>query len=239
MLIPTAAEEEPGHIHSTAAVPRITGVTRRSMLTASMAIAGAAFTGGVAPAFGQKTALRRTAEDALGPFFPLTVPADQDADLTVVSGKDGRALGQLLYVSGRVVNTRGEPVADAMLEIWQANAVGRYAHPGDDSKPALDPNFQGYAKLRTGADGSYRFKTINPGAYADRTRHIHFDARGRNSRLITQMYFEGEPLNERDPLLKLRSPEARKTLISQSVAPTGTQERDALAVAWDIVLASG
>jgi protocatechuate 3,4-dioxygenase beta subunit len=138
-----------------------------------------------------------------------------------------------------MLNTRGEPVADAVLEIWQANAAGRYAHPGDDNKAPLDPNFQGYARIRTGADGSYRFKTVNPGPYAGRTRHIHFDVKGRNTRLVTQMYFEGDPLNEKDGLLKRRSAESRKTLISRPVTPTGTQERDALVVTWDIVLASG
>ena len=238
MLLPTASEEESGHDHSISSM-QAAGVTRRGMLRASMAIAGAALSSGIAPAFGQKALLRRTAEDALGPFYPLTVPADQDADLTIIAGKEARARGQLLYVSGRVVNTSGEPMADAVLEIWQANAVGRYAHPGDDSKAALDPNFQGYAKIKSAADGSYRFKTINPGAYDTRTRHIHFDVKGRNTRLITQMYFEGEPLNDNDPLLKVRSAEAKKTLISRTVAPTGTQERDALVVAWDIVLAYG
>ena len=236
MLNPTAADDETGHHHA-APQPRL--ITRRGMLTASMAMAGAAFTGVIAPAFGQKAELRPTSEDMLGPFYPVTVPADQDADLTVIEGQAGRAAGQLLYVSGRVVNPRGEPVADAAIEIWQANAAGRYAHPGDDSKAPLDANFQGFARLRAGVDGSYRFKTIKPGAYSGRTRHIHFDVKGRNTRLTTQMYFEGEPLNESDGLLKRRSPASRATLISRNVAPSGKQERDALVVSWDIVLASG
>ena len=239
MLTPTAAEEVSGHPRA-AHIPQVAAVTRRGMLTASMAMAGAALAGGIAPAFGQKPLLRETAEDALGPFFPLTVPADHDFDLTVISGKKGRALGPLLYVSGRVVNTRGEPLANALLEVWQANAAGRYAHAGDNTnKSPLDPNFQGYARIRTGADGSYHLKTVNPGAYEDRTRHIHFDVRGKNTRLITQMYFEGEPLNDTDPLLKAQKPDDRKTLISRPGTPAGKQERDALVVAWDIVLAFG
>lgn len=238
MLNPTAADDEAGH-HHTAPPPRVVPVTRRGMLSASMAMAGAALTGVIAPAFGQKADLRPTSEDMLGPFYPVTVPADHDADLTIIEGQSGRAAGQLLYVSGRVVNTRGEPVPDAVIEIWQANAVGRYAHPGDDSKAPLDANFQGFARIRTAADGSYRFKTIKPGAYSGRTRHIHYDVKGRNTRLTTQMYFEGEPLNETDGLLKRRSPASRNTLISRNTAPAGKQERDALVVAWDIVLASG
>jgi protocatechuate 3,4-dioxygenase beta subunit len=202
-----------------------------------MALAGAAFTSLSASA--QKTELRETADDALGPFYPLTIPADTDFDLTVVAGKDGRAQGQLLYVSGRVLNTRGEPVSDAVLEIWQANSHGRYAHPGDTNKAPLDPNFQGYAKIRTGVDGTYRFKTIKPGAYEDRTQHIHFDIKGKNTRLITQMYFEGEARNETDGLLKRRSPASKKTLISRYGSPSGDQEKNALVALWDVVLASG
>lgn len=237
MLTPTASEEESGHDHALPAVQN-TAVTRRGMLTASIAVAGAALTG-MAPAFGQKPAMRPTSQDALGPFYPITVPADQDFDLTVVSGKEGRAQGRLLYVSGRVLDTKGEPVPDALLEIWQANAAGRYAHPGDDSKNPLDPNFQGYAKIKTGADGSYRIKTIMPGAYDNRTAHIHFDVKGRNSRIITQMYFEGEAKNATDPLLKGRSAESKKTLIAVDGKPAGQQEKDARVATWDIVLAFG
>lgn len=237
MLTPTASEDDSGHDH---ALPGSHNpvATRRGMLTASIAMAGAALTG-IAPAFGQKGTMRPTSQDALGPFYPITVPADQDMDLTMVSGKKERAAGQLLYVSGRVLNTKGEPVADAVLEIWQANTNGRYAHPGDDSKSPLDPNFQGYAKIKTGADGGYRFKTIMPGAYDNRTPHIHFDVKGANSRIITQMYFEGEAKNATDPLLKGRSAESKKTLISSYGQPTGQQEKDARVALWDIVLAFG
>ena len=145
----------------------------------------------------------------------------------------------MLYVSGRVLNTNGEPVPDAAIEIWQANAVGRYAHPGDDNKNPLDPNFQGYAKIRTGADGSYQFKTIKPGEYGSRTPHIHFDVKAKNSRVITQMYFEGEAKNATDGLLKRRSPESKQTLISRYGKPAGHQEKDALVAFWDVVLAFG
>lgn len=242
MLTPTATEEESGHDHSALfaqlARPDGDGITRRGVLTASFAIAGAALAG-IAPAFGQKVELRETAQDALGPFYPIAVPGDQDFDLTQIVGKEGRAKGQLLYVSGRVLNTNGEPIPDAVIEIWQANAVGRYAHPGDDNKNPLDPNFQGYAKIRTAADGSYRLKTIKPGEYGSRTPHIHFDVKGKNSRVITQMYFGGEAKNATDGLLGRRSPESKKTLISRYGKPAGQQEKDALVALWDVVLAFG
>ncbi|MEQ1519438.1 MAG: protocatechuate 3,4-dioxygenase [Usitatibacteraceae bacterium] len=242
MLTPTATEEESGHDHSALYAqlirPKSDGITRRGVLSATIAMAGAALAG-ISPAFGQKRELRYTADDALGPFYPIAVPADQDFDLTQIAGKDGRAKGQLLYVNGRVLNTKGEPVPDAVIEIWQANAAGRYAHPGDDNKNPLDPNFQGYAKIRTGADGSYQFKTIKPGDYDNRTPHIHFDVKGKNTRVITQMYFEGETKNATDGLLKRRSPESKQTLISRYGKPAGQQEKDALVALWDVVLAFG
>lgn len=228
MLTPTAIQQD-GDRHP-AGVARL---SRRRLLWGAAGLVGAS------RALAEEALRHETAEDALGPFYPLSLPKDQDFDLSLVAGHKTRALGQLLYVSGRVVNPRGEPIANAVLEIWQANAAGRYMHPGDTGDAPLDPNFQGYSRIRSGADGSYLIKTVQPGNYGPRTRHIHFDVRGKRSRLITQMYFEGEPRNEADPLLKMQGPEDRKTLISRPGTPTGKQERDAMAVSWDIVLAFG
>lgn len=237
MLKPTAAVADLHHREER----RI--ITRRHMLGRTIAVAGAALTGSMLPVFAQTPPLKETNEQIMGPFYPVTKVADRDADLTVVKGRKGRALGQILYVSGRVTDTRGKPIPGATLEIWQANASGRYLHPGDDSKASLDPNFQGYARITTGADGLYRFKTIKPGAYPtgvdDWTRppHIHMDIRGRASRLLTQMYFEGDPLNEKDRLLQ--SAGNRNGLMARIGPPSGKQERDALTARWDVVLISG
>ncbi len=245
LLMPTApTEENHRHIHMPAALETM-GITRRGMLTASAALTGAAMAGVMSSAFAQKASLRPTSEQVMGPFYPVTLPADQDADLTVIAGKSGRALGQIVYVSGRVTNVRGEPVANAELEIWQANSVGRYSHPGDQNPALLDPNFEGYAKIRTGADGNYSFKTVKPAAYPtgtdgwSRPPHIHFDIKGRVSRLVTQMYFAGEALNEKDRLFTSSSPEGRRSLLARYDAPSGKQERDALVALWDIALISG
>ena len=142
LLTPTAAtEEDHRHIHVPASLASVT-ITRRSMLTASVALSGTAIASMISPAWAQQSRLRPTAEQVLGPFYPATLPADQDADLTVIAGKSGRALGQIVYVSGRITNVRGEPVANAELELWQANAVGRYRHPGDQGPVPLDPHFE-------------------------------------------------------------------------------------------------
>ncbi len=244
LLTPTAPTEENHHrIHVHSHSQHI-GITRRGMLTASAALTGAALVGVMSPISAQQSRLRPTSEQIMGPFYPVTLPVDQDADLTGINGKNGRALGQIVYLSGRVTNVRGEPIANAELEIWQANSVGRYNHPGDTGSPPIDPNFEGYAKIRTGADGNYSLKTIKPAAYPasagwTRPPHIHFDIKGRASRLVTQMYFEGEALNEKDRLFTSASTEGRKSLLARADAPSGKQERDALVAIWDVVLASG
>ena len=236
MLTPTVADEYSAQEQQEKRW-LVAGVSRRAMLTASMALAGATLTS-MPSAFAQSR-LRPTSEDALGPLFPLRLPTDTDFDMTMIEGNKERAKGQLLYLSGRVLNTKGEPVSGAVLEIWQANAVGRYAHPGDDSKAPLDPNFQGYARIATSTDGGYHLKTIQPGPYGGRTRHIHFDVKGVKSRLVTQMYFEGEQQNASDGLFKTHSESGRKTLLAKPMLPTGHQEKDALVLGWDIVLAFG
>lgn len=246
LLTPTApTEENHSHIHGSRHSQHI-GVSqhirfnRRGMLTASAAITGAAMAGIMSSTFAQKARIQPTAEQVMGPFYPVTLPIDQDADLTVIAGKNGRALGQIVYVSGRVITVGGEPIANAELEIWQANSVGRYNHPGDQGSPPLDPNFEGYAKIRTGIDGSYQFKTVKPAAYAtgvdgwSRPPHIHFDIKGRGSRLVTQMYFAGEALNEKDKLYANSG--GKETLTARYGAPSGKQERDALVALWDVVL---
>ena len=133
----------------------------------------------------------------LGPFFPMEKPLDADSDLTRVRGRKQRALGEIIEVSGRVLTTDGTPQAFAQLELWQANAVGRYAHTNDRRVSApLDPNFQGYANLRADAQGNFRFLTVKPGMYPagafQRAAHIHLDVRGRQQRCITQLYFPAD-----------------------------------------------
>jgi protocatechuate 3,4-dioxygenase, beta subunit len=184
-----------------------------------------------------------TAEEIVGPYFPAYPLIAQRDDLTIISGRSVRALGQTVYLSGRVTNRRGEPVPNAELEIWQANAAGRYPHPADENPAPIDPNFDGHTKIRTDLDGNWRLKTIKPGGYpvtADwkRPPHIHFDVKGRHSRLVTQMYFEGEPLNEIDILLQ-RSWGGKETAIANYVGSSDQAEPNALVAVWNIVLLAG
>ncbi len=183
-----------------------------------------------------------TPDQILGPFYPVQKPVDGGTDLTHLSGKSGTAQGEVIYVMGRVLNLKGEPVRGAQLEVWQANARGRYVHPSDRNPAPLDPNFEGYANVVSDAEGRYRFKTIKPGAYPVgggwiRPPHIHFDVRGHVNRLVTQMYFAGETLNDKDPLLQASW--AKDSLIAKVLSPSAQEEADARLVVWDIVLIQG
>ena len=209
-------------------------ITRRHLVAGGAALAGLATT-----ARAQKFVA--TASQDLGPFYPVVRPRDEDADLTRVRGAKGVARGDPINVIGRVVDVRGRPVRGVRLELWQANAVGRYDHPGDvRDDAALDPNFQGYASLATDRDGNFKFRSIKPSAYNTpigmRTPHIHFDIQGRSERLVTQMYFPGEPLNERDFLL--RNAEPRDSVIAQAI-PRLSSDPGATAFKWTVVLAYG
>jgi protocatechuate 3,4-dioxygenase, beta subunit len=188
--------------------------------------------------------LRRTPDQILGPFFPLGKTPDPGGDLTHLPGKPGRASGQILNVMGRVLNVKGEPVRGAKLEVWQANAAGRYTHPNDANPAPLDPNFEGFALLTTDAEGRYRFKTIKPGGYPAapgliRPPHIHFDVRGEVDVLVTQMYFQGEPDNDRDWFLQSIPAPGRSRLTVELLAPTSDFEADSKLAVFDIVLNSG
>jgi protocatechuate 3,4-dioxygenase beta subunit len=187
----------------------------------AVAVGGLALSGGIRTVLAQ--ALQRTPDQILGPFYPVVKPPHQGADLTTIPGKPGRAAGQVIHVMGRVVNLEGQPVPGAHMEIWQANTHGRYTHPSDTNPAPLDPNFEGFTVLTTDAEGRYRFKTIKPGAYpvgpnAMRPPHIHFDVTGKTNRLVTQMYFAGEPLNDQDRFLQGAGPNKESLILNALIA---------------------
>jgi protocatechuate 3,4-dioxygenase beta subunit len=142
-----------------------------------------------------------------GPFYPKHEQVDKDLDLTIIRGRMERAQGDVVFVDGRVVDENGEPVAGALVDIWQANTHGRYSHEDDPNPAPLDENFQGWGQVKTDSDGRYSFKTIVPGAYPVneywwRPPHIHFKVSRRGYReLTTQMYFAGNELNKKDHIL--------------------------------------
>jgi protocatechuate 3,4-dioxygenase beta subunit len=178
-----------------------------------------------------------------GPIYGNGDVGAIDSDLT--AHHRGEPLGERIIVSGRVLGSDGKPLRGQLVEIWQANAAGRYHHSVDQHDAPLDPNFSGGGRTLTDDDGWYRFVTIKPGAYpwqnhpnAWRPNHIHFSLFGRalTERLITQMYFPGDPLFAYDPIMNsIRDPKARERLIS-SFDLDLTIPDWALGYRWDIVL---
>jgi protocatechuate 3,4-dioxygenase, beta subunit len=213
--------------------PRIPEHGRRRIVLA----AGALATLAAVPALAQAGRLRPTPAMTEGPFYPDRLPGDRDADLAQVAGRAGTAEGRLLYVSGRVLDARERPMANARIELWQANARGRYIHSADgDASGPLDPDFQGYADLATDPEGRYRIRTVLPGPYPGRTRHLHFNFAGGRAKLTTQMFFEGERGNDRDGVYRALGPDERRAATGRYVERAPGMEAQALAVAWDVVL---
>jgi protocatechuate 3,4-dioxygenase beta subunit len=183
-----------------------------------------------------------TPPQIVGPFYPVTECPDLAADLARPSGSIAEALGQLIHVSGRVLASSGAPVPHARIDIWQANAAGKYRHPSDTNPAPLDPNFKGFARLTTDTSGHYSFRTIKPGAYPTpegdiRPPHIHMTVEGRFDRLVTQLYFVGEAENLTDRWLNA-TPHPERLIVTLQ-EPDPHLESRALVACFDIVLASG
>jgi protocatechuate 3,4-dioxygenase beta subunit len=168
----------------------------------------------------------------------------QPADSDLTTQHEGTPIGQRIIVSGRVLDEDGRRVPNTLIEIWQANAAGRYVHINDQHDAPLDPNFSGAGRVVTDDQGRYRFITIKPGAYswqnhenAWRPAHIHFSLFGPSflSRLVTQMYFPDDPLFDYDPMFTSVEPKARQRMVSRFSLDTTIPEWG-LGFEWDIVL---
>lgn len=182
----------------------------------------------------QPVALAPTPGQPEGPFYPKTLPADRDADLTQVAGRSGKAQGTILYFSGRVLSRDGRPVADAAIELWQCDAYGRYHHAGDDGAPR-DDNFQGYGVATTDAQGRYAFKTIRPVPYGGRPPHLHVKLRAPAARLLTtQIYIAGDARG--DDIVLSASPSGTVARLTMTLAPVAGREPGALAGTFDFVV---
>jgi protocatechuate 3,4-dioxygenase, beta subunit len=180
---------------------------------------------------------------APGPVFGRIRVRPEDSDLT--RQHDGEPLGERIILAGTVTDTDGRPVRNTLVEVWQANAAGRYAHRRDQHQAPLDPHFTGAGRCLTDDQGRYRFTTIRPGAYpwgnhsnAWRPAHIHFSLFGTafTQRLITQMYFPGDPLLPLDPILQAVGDDAARQRLVAAYDPELSTPDWALGYRWDIVL---
>ena len=175
------------------------------------------------------TALRRTPAQSEGPFYPVNLPADSDADL-LRQGATAYTKGQPCWLDGQVRSASGQPLAGAVVEIWQCDAAGHYRHPGDGDR--ADPDFQAFGRVQADAQGRYRFRTIRPVAYSGRTPHIHVKVKqGQRTLLTTQLYVAGDPGNAQDVLWR-RLSDADRTALTVPFQPVA----DGLRASFDIVV---
>lgn len=191
------------------------------------------------------TPIKQRLSDLTGPAYGEGDVAEIDADLTKNAVVNGEAIGERIIVVGRLLDEQSRPISNALVEVWQANACGRYIHKQDQHDAPLDPNFKGAGRILTNANGEYHFTSIKPGAYpwgnhhnAWRPAHIHFSVFGRafNSRLVTQMYFPGDPLLALDPICNgVPDDKARARMIS-SYAHDVTSPAWALGYRFDIIV---
>ena len=188
--------------------------------------------------------LEQSLSELTGPVYGHDALGELDHDLTKNAAKNGEPLGERIVVTGRVQGEDGRAVPNTLIEIWQANAAGRYIHFADQHDAPLDPNFLGAGRCVTDDDGRYRFYTVKPGAYpwknhhnAWRPNHIHFSLFGPSfaTRLVTQMYFPGDPLLDLDPIYQGAPEGARARMIARFSIDV-TEPEFALGYVFDIVL---
>jgi protocatechuate 3,4-dioxygenase beta subunit len=183
--------------------------------------------------------LVRTPPQTEGPFYPDKLPLDTDNDLLIVNDTITPAVGEVTHLTGRILDAKGNPVRNALVEIWQCDSKGVYIHSGSANSERRDGNFQGFGRFLTGSTGEYYFRTIKPVPYPGRTPHIHYKIRkGGKELLTTQCYIKGEPRNARDGIYRsIRDPKALAA-VTIDFAPIKESRIGELAARFDVVLGS-
>jgi protocatechuate 3,4-dioxygenase, beta subunit len=181
--------------------------------------------------------LTRTPAQTEGPFYPNHLPLDTDNDLLVINEGVTPAVGDITYVSGRILDARGEPIRGALVEIWQCDKNGAYLHTGTSNADKRDKNFQGFGRFLTGSSGEYLFRTIKPVPYPGRTPHIHYKVKRAGKELLTtQCYVKGHPGNEKDGIWRNMKDEKQREAVTVDFAPLKGAKAGELAAKFDIVL---
>ena len=184
---------------------------RRHFITGCSALSAAS----LLPAWAFADELTRTPTQTEGPFYPDRLPLDTDNDLLIINDGITQAIGQVTHLTGRVLDMKGDPVRNALVEIWQVDGKGRYLHSQDAKRGGSDRNFQGFGRFLTGSKGAYYFRTVKPVPYPGRTPHIHVAVKLRGKkRLVTQCYIKGETQNRKDGVLnRIKEEKARNSLL--------------------------
>lgn len=216
----------------------MSGFSRRGfLLIGPLAVAGMSLTPRLQlPALASEPGI--TPAQTEGPFYPDSLPEDIDNDLLRIAGEDEHAKGEPLDLEGTLSDPEGQPFDDCLIEIWQADAAGRYHHSGDSAEGTRDSAFQGYGTTRTDSEGRYSFRTIRPVPYGSRTPHIHFKIHHPGGNVLTtQMYVAGEQLNESDWIYNRLSPE-QQALVTVSLERLEEDKEAAWTGHFPIVLPS-
>jgi len=196
----------------------------------------AAFTAALFTAPGLFADVLLTPKQTEGPFYPDHLPLDTDNDLLVINDALTPAVGDVTYVSGRILDAKGQPLRNAVVEIWQCDNNGAYLHTGTTNKEKKDKNFQGFGRFVTGSTGEYLFRTIKPVPYPGRTPHIHYKIkRSGKELLVTQLYIKGHAGNPKDGIWKNMS-EKERELVSLPFTPLAGGKAGELAVKFDLVV---
>ena len=209
-------------------------ITRRRFLN-NLAFAGTAALAAPGVFAEQLTLTPRQTE---GPFFPDRLPLDTDNDLLIVNDGITEAVGEITHLTGRILDAKGDPIRNAVVEIWQCDSTGAYIHSRSANGNKRDGNFQGFGRFLTGRDGGYYFRTIKPVAYPGRTPHIHYAVKfkGKKDKFTTQCYVKGEPRNERDGVIRgIRDAKQRESVIVDFAKVEGSKIGE-LAAKFDIVM---
>ena len=181
--------------------------------------------------------LLRTPPQTEGPFYPDKLPLDTDNDLLIVNDAITPAVGEVTWLNGRILDARGEPVRNALVEIWQCDQNGAYFHTKSGQAEKRDNNFQGFGRFLTGSTGEYLFRTIKPVPYPGRTPHIHFKIkRNRKELLTTQCYIKGHSQNERDGVLRGIADAKARALVMVDFLPLKNSRSGELTARFDVLL---
>jgi protocatechuate 3,4-dioxygenase beta subunit len=172
-----------------------------------------------------------------GPFYPDKLPLDTDNDLLIINDTITPAVGEVTWLDGRILDSRGDPIRNATVEIWQCDGTGVYLHTRDSAQKKPDKNFQGFGRFVTGSDGRYLFRTIKPVPYPGRTPHIHFAVKMKGrEKFVTQCYIKGEPRNEKDGIWRSVEDPKQREAITVDFAPLPTSNVGELTAHFDIIL---
>jgi len=215
---------------------------RRDMLRWGLAGLGAAVAGPVLRAQEAKPGalaeeLVRTPKQMEGPFYPVKLPLDTDNDLLIVNDGLTAAVGEITHLSGRILDSKGDPIRNVLVEIWQVDNAGAYLHEKSSNGEKRDKNFQGFGRFMTGSSGEYYFRTVKPVPYPGRCPHIHFAVKMKGrEKWTTQCYVKGHPGNEKDGIYKSIKDDKQRAAVTIDFASLAASKVGELAARFDIVM---